>query len=130
MNKNINRINNFDLIRLLAALQVVYMHSKNHLKIHGTVATFYDNFLQYFPGVPIFFTVSGFLIFWAFDRNQNIKQYAVNRFLRLYPALYICLAITVALLLFFTTKPILTNSSFYGWLVAQMSVAQFYPLLP
>ena len=65
MNKNINRINNFDLIKLLAALQVVNMHSKNHLKIHGTVATYYDNFLQYFPGVPIFFTVSGFLIFWG-----------------------------------------------------------------
>ena len=122
----IPRINNFDLIRLLAALQVVYMHSMNHLKIDGAVTVFYEQFLQYFPGVPIFFTVSGFLIFWAFDRNQNIKKYAVNRILRLYPALYVCLIITIGLLIFFSSFSLLENTSFYIWLAGQISIFQFY----
>lgn len=122
----IPRINNFDLIRLLAALQVVYMHSMNHLKIDGSIATFYERFLQYFPGVPIFFTVSGFLIFWAFDRNRNIKKYTINRVLRLYPALYVCLVITVGLLVLFSSFSLLANPSFYTWLVGQLSIFQFY----
>lgn len=124
--KQIPRINNFDLIRLLAAAQVVYMHSMNHLKIDGSIATFYERFLQYFPGVPIFFTVSGFLIFWAFDRNRNIKKYTINRVLRLYPALYVCLVITVGLLVLFSSFSLLANTNFYIWLVGQVSIFQFY----
>lgn len=124
--KEIPRINNFDIIRLLAAFQVVYLHSMSHLKIDGPIATFYERFLQYFPGVPIFFTVSGFLIFWAFDRNQNIKKYSINRILRLYPALYVCLAITVVLLFIFSSVQLFANTSFYVWLLGQLTVLQFY----
>lgn len=122
----IPRINNFDLIRLLAALQVVYMHSMNHLKIEGIAKSIYEIFVQYFPGVPIFFTVSGFLIFWAYDRNPDLKKYTVNRLLRLYPALYVCLAITIGLLVAFSSISLLSNTSFYIWLVGQLSVFQFY----
>ena len=124
--KEIPRVNNFDIIRLLAAFQVVYMHSMNHLKIEGSVAVFYERFLQYFPGVPIFFTVSGFLIFWAYDRNPDLKKYIVNRLLRLYPALYVCLAITIGLLVTFSSISLLSNTSFYVWLVGQVSIFQFY----
>ncbi|MFV5345194.1 acyltransferase [Acinetobacter oleivorans] len=123
---SIPRTNNFDLIRLLAACQVVYMHSLNHLKINGLLREFFDKFLQYFPGVPIFFTVSGFLIFWAFDRNHDIKKYSLNRILRLYPALYVCLFITVLLLIFFSSFSLLTHTSFYIWLIGQLTVLQFY----
>lgn len=124
---SIPRTNNFDLIRLLAACQVVYMHSLNHLKIDGLLLReFFDKFLQYFPGVPIFFTVSGFLIFWAFDRNQDIKKYSTNRILRLYPALYVCLFVTVFLLIFFSSFSLLTYTSFYIWLISQLTILQFY----
>jgi len=124
--ENIPRINNFDLIRLFAALQVVYMHSMNHLKIEGAAKSIYEMFMQYFPGVPIFFTVSGFLIFWAYDRNPDLKKYTVNRLLRLYPALYVCLAITIGLLVTFSSISLLSNTSFYIWLVGQLSIFQFY----
>lgn len=122
----IPRINNFDLIRLLAALLVVYGHSLVHLKIDNSIVMFFHGFLQYFPGVPIFFTVSGFLIFWAFDRNKDIKKYAINRILRLYPALYVCLAITIGLLVFFATTSLLNNTYFYVWLAGQLSFFQFF----
>ncbi|PTV44523.1 acyltransferase [Acinetobacter oleivorans] len=126
MHSSIPHTNNFDLIRLLAACQVVYMHSLKHLKINGLLSEFFDKFLQYFPGVPIFFTVSGFLIFWAYDRNQNIKKYSINRILRLYPALYVCLFITIFLLIFFSSFSLLVHSSFYLWLIGQLTVLQFY----
>ena len=123
----IPRVNNFDLIRLVAALQVVFMHSFFHLKINNELLkNFFEKFVQYFPGVPIFFTVSGFLIFWAFDRNPNLNKYITNRILRLYPALYICLLITIILLFLFSTKSLINQTSFYIWLAAQMSFFQFY----
>lgn len=44
-------INNFDLIRLFAAFQVLLLHTSYHLKVDIG----YGNLLKYFPGVPIFF---------------------------------------------------------------------------
>ena len=43
--------NNFNLIRLFAALQVAIVHSAAYLNIDIT----YLKFLDLFPGVPIFF---------------------------------------------------------------------------
>lgn len=126
MELKIPRVNNFDLIRFFAALQVVYGHSLTHLKIENYLVHFFYGFLKYFPGVPIFFTVSGFLIFWAYDRNPNIKKYALNRVLRLYPALYVCLIITIILLLYSYPDNLLNNQSFYTWLFAQLTIFQFY----
>jgi peptidoglycan/LPS O-acetylase OafA/YrhL len=122
----IPRINNFDLIRLLAALQVVLSHGVYHLKIDGPFHTFYERFAQYFPGVPIFFTISGFLIFWSFDRKPALKQYVINRVLRLYPALYACLGVTVVLLAISSSVNLFTHKEFYGWLFTQMTFLQFY----
>lgn len=54
------RMNNFDIIRLFAALQVMLMHSTSWLQL-----PLWDGLhrvLVGFAGVPIFFGVSGFLI--------------------------------------------------------------------
>lgn len=124
MENLIPRRNNFDLIRLLAALQVVYGHSLAHLKIENTL--FHFSYLKYFPGVPIFFTVSGFLIFWAYDRNPILKKYMINRSLRLYPALYICLALTIFMLLISSSGKFINHKEFYAWILTQISFFQFY----
>jgi hypothetical protein len=126
---NIPRINNFDIIRLLAALQVVFRHSQHHFELEGIYAKIGTYFLNYFPGVPIFFCISGFLIFWSFDRNsEDIKKYFKNRFLRLFPALWFCFLITVGLLLYDaqSSTSLLQNSSFYIWIVGQISFFQFF----
>ncbi len=127
----INKINNFDIIRLLAALQVVYTHSQHHLEINGGyVEKFGKYFAFYFSGVPIFFTVSGFLIFWSFDRNSNqLLKYFKNRVLRLFPALWFCLFITVGLVLLDYEKDIfqlILDQNFIFWFVAQLTFFQFW----
>jgi len=128
--QNISKINNFDLLRLLAALQVVIGHSLEHLQINdGFVFFIYNNLLKYFPGVPIFFFLSGFLIFWSFDRNQDLKNYFKNRLYRIYPALWVCFILTLILLFSFSSISILDffkDKSFYFWLIGQLTFFRFY----
>ena len=57
------RNNNFDLIGLFAALQVAIIHTIAHLDLDIHIPL-----LEYFPGIPIFFFVSGFLINLSFER--------------------------------------------------------------
>src|SRR5258706_13722326 len=49
------RVNNFDLLRLLAALQVAVVHSIGFLKPTGYFARLLEAGLGRFPGRPIFF---------------------------------------------------------------------------
>lgn len=121
----ISRNNNFDLIRLFAALQVLIFHCIAHLEIDSLSNTF---ILNLFPGVLMFFTISGFLIMSSLDRNQNIKKYTINRILRIFPALLICLIVTLILLLSFN---IIKISDFFShpiltWFFAQSTFFQFW----
>jgi peptidoglycan/LPS O-acetylase OafA/YrhL len=84
--------------------------------------------LSWFPGVPIFFVVSGFLIGMSFNRNPDIKTYSRNRFLRIYPGLWGCFAVSILILLCCNqiTLGTLSLREFWFWLVAQLSIGQFY----
>ncbi|WP_066801051.1 acyltransferase family protein [Sphingomonas soli] len=86
--------NNFDLIRLFAATQVAIAHTAEHLNFHFG----FLKVLEYFPGVPVFFFISGYLIYksYANIRENNLRIFFTNRILRLYAALYACFFLTVA----------------------------------
>ena len=83
--------NNFDLIRLLAALQVAISHACSHLEFYSPAL----EFLAVIPGVPVFFFVSGFLISGSFHNSKMalkpLANFFLKRVLRLYPALLVVL---------------------------------------
>jgi len=123
------RPNNFDLLRLLAALQVVYCHTIWHLGIRtGLGDPWLSWIINWFPGVPIFFTISGFLISRSWERSSDWRDYATKRALRIYPALWVQLAvgITLAACFGFITTGIVTSGSFAAWIIAQTTCLQFY----
>jgi peptidoglycan/LPS O-acetylase OafA/YrhL len=121
---NINRTNNFDLIRLIAAFQVLIWHGAVHFKIFDDMYGFLS-VLFHFPGVPIFFTISGFLISYSLERNKfDLKKYFKNRALRIFPALWVCTILTALLLIYFI-RPIVIKDLLI-WFVAQISFLQFY----
>lgn len=101
-------------------MQVALMHITAHFKtpLPEKLAIFID----WFAGVPIFFSISGFLIAMSFDRNNSIKRYLWNRFLRIYPALWMCFLFSVFLLFIFgfLTKE-WTNINLYLWSIFQFS---------
>jgi peptidoglycan/LPS O-acetylase OafA/YrhL len=118
-----DRRNNFDLIRLLAALEVVIWHSHEHLKLHLPDA--FMKIVQYFPGVPIFFTVSGFLIYASFDRNNDLKKYFTNRCKRIFPALWVCFAFTLLTLIIFGQMD-MDGGRTWIWIASQVTFFQLY----
>ena len=74
------RKNNLELLRLIFAMQVLIQHSSEHLG-YGI-----PEIIKYFPGVPAFFFVSGFLINTSYLNAPGFR-YFQNRFLRVFPGL-------------------------------------------
>ncbi len=79
--------NCLNFIRLFAALQVMIKHLVVH--IQAPIPQWLYGMIGFFGGVPIFFAISGMLIWFSLKRNDNLKQYAKKRFLRIYPELWL-----------------------------------------
>lgn len=65
------------------------MHSTEWLQISPVWGGYVDNFIRLFPGVPLFFLVSGFLITDSYINSKNLEEYFMKRGLRIYPALFV-----------------------------------------
>lgn len=107
------RPNNFDLIRIFAALQVVMTHLSGHLHFPSALYL-----LDLFPGVPIFFVTSGYLVSASFERSDGIRTYFRNRFLRIFPGLWGCLLVTFVLVLAMGYRPVRIED--YAWFPLQL----------
>lgn len=118
------RKNNFDLLRLLAALQVFYYHTVNHLQIVRRIEYF-----KYYPGVIIFFTISGFLIYQSLERNEkHFLKFLKNRFYRIYPALFFStIILLIAIIISYRSNlNYLMNKKFIIWILGQLTIFQFW----
>lgn len=89
--------NSFNTIRLLAALQVAYVHASAHLGLEKAPLEFW-NFIYQFPGVPIFFAISGYLVFDSLLRLGSLRRFFIHRNARIYPALILNIALIEILL--------------------------------
>jgi peptidoglycan/LPS O-acetylase OafA/YrhL len=118
--------NNFDLIRLFAAAQVACLHAGEHLGSDWLMGV--NRWLQLFPGVPIFFLISGFLISRSYEQRRSSREYFRNRALRIYPALWVCAAVSLVLVWFANYRIFdqVGLAGFGAWLAAQLSFIQFY----
>ena len=99
--------NNFNGIRLVAALLVIIAHSSSLLglgysSIDPTKFLFGIGMGRF--GVLTFFIISGFLITKSWENKKNTVDFALARILRIYPA-----AIVVVLLSALVLGPLLTN---------------------
>jgi peptidoglycan/LPS O-acetylase OafA/YrhL len=98
-----HRLAALDGLRFIAALMVVVFHlvaclsiwefwNRPHLDVFGSVAFQVTSYG--WVGVPLFFMTSGFVISMS-SWGRTPGQFAVSRFVRLYPAYWVCVTATV-----------------------------------
>lgn len=94
-----DRHNNFDLLRLLAALSVIFSHafllaenSQDHDPL--MIVTGGQTILG-LVGVFTFFTISGYLISQSFEATPSPWAFLAKRALRIFPGLIACLCVCV-----------------------------------
>ena len=107
----------------MAALQVLYGHAIVHLELHRIPVV--GDFIAFFSGVPIFFTLSGFLIWQSIGRSKSFWEYSLKRFWRIYPELWVAVAFEIIVLLLLYHQPI--NWPQMGlFVIGQATVFQFW----
>ncbi len=98
---NSSRMASLDLLRLLAALAVVFFHYCFRGKIAGDLDDGYPAavpFAMYgYLGVNLFFLISGFVISWSAE-GRHWQEFSVARFVRLYPGFLVCMTATFVVL--------------------------------
>jgi peptidoglycan/LPS O-acetylase OafA/YrhL len=139
--------NNFDLIRLLAACQVLYSHSIEHLKLpSASIPVPLRIIMGGFPGVAVFFVISGFLISRSWlNSSMSLRVFADHRVRRIYPALWVNMAvlfaaciITGSVVIAFPKLPLFIIGTFIGgsdeigqrlagWIFNKGTFYEFFP---
>ena len=103
-----SRANNFDALRLVAAVTVIFSHSffiadgnENHeplILLSGRQS------ILGLAGVFVFFTISGFLVTQSFVETRSPWRYLVKRCLRIFPGLILALVLSA-----FVLAPLVTT---------------------
>ncbi len=94
--------NNFDFLRIFAALTVIFSHSYALLGSSDTSSDPVMILTGISTGgtfaVGIFFVISGYLITKSWERGPHVFKYLKKRVLRIFPALIVVVVLTVFLL--------------------------------
>jgi len=122
------------VLRAIAILLVVLQHYRNRLPTPDAYGKMFDH-VQYWPGVDIFFAISGFLIYRSFAHQKSVahskldalKGFWSHRFLRLYPASFLWVAVSVGVAAFSTHLPFASASkAAVGGAAALVGVSNVY----
>lgn len=87
--------NSFDLLRLFAAALVLYSHQ--HVLLGLAEPELFGWTTLGGVGVSIFFFLSGLLVWSSWARDPDLKRFFVRRSLRIFPALWLVVFVTVFL---------------------------------
>ena len=105
------RDNNFDALRITAALCVIFGHSFI-LTGRPTAAPIFANLHLEYIGVSVFFVISGYLITGSWERSRSVGQYVSSRALRIAPLLFLVILVSTFVLGPLVT--VLAASDYFG----------------
>ena len=83
-----------------------------------------DVIFGYFQGVPIFFLLSGFLIWNSVERSSNYPDYLKKRFWRIYPELWLGILVEIVAIIIFYGIP--NIKQFVLFIFSQSTILQFW----
>ena len=102
-------VNHFHPIRLLAALLVLFAHAFHLLDRGGEepIGRWFTSIDASLIGVTMFFFISGFLVARSWDARRSLAGFVAARMLRIVPALWLALLVTVLVVgpIFTTLSP-------------------------
>lgn len=104
----VTKYNNFDLLRLLFALNILFVHASRLSKNEELL--FLGSIFNSRIAVAGFFVISGFFIFMSYERTNNLKGYMLKRIRRIFPAYF-------AVVIFF---------SFFSFVFSSCSIQQYF----
>ena len=118
--------NGFDLLRYTAAFSVMMLHYSGYCMIlsqnlpaqASAVMSRVRHIALMFPGVVILFTMSGFLVAASFERAKTRKEFFLRRALRIYPELWICTIINLAVVCILVTQ--MLDRGMILWVMTQI----------
>lgn len=116
-----------DWLRLLAAFSIILVHATYWLD--PPKAEWAMTACNLFPGLVVFFAISGFLITASMERRlSSWPQFLWRRFIRLYPGMWACFLVSLAVVAVMTHLYGIEVSawSWLKWIGAQLSFCQFY----
>lgn len=101
------RDNNFNLIRMMLASMVLVHHGFVLTGNTVPVTNLFTRVVHYFGeiGVDGFFAVSGFLVTRSLLARHDVRAFVAARVLRIFPGLWVMLAVTTLALAALTTLP-------------------------
>lgn len=123
--------NNFDFLRFLFALLVVVSHSYPLSGDNESSQWIYKitngQIVLAQIGLSGFFIISGYFIFQSMERSNDLLNYFKKRFLRLFPALFVVLLLTIVLapLVYKSEIPFFKNNAVYTYLPNNLSLYNF-----
>lgn len=122
--------NSFDLLRLCAAALVLYSHQYALLGLAEPELLGWTSFGG--VGVSIFFFLSGFLVWSSWARDPDLKRFFIRRSLRIFPALWLVVLVTVLVLGPVFSKLVASDyfSSFEAWRYLSTAVLVVWRGLP
>lgn len=92
------RHNNFDALRLIAAVSVIFSHAfligEGRQDAEPLMRLTGGQTILGVVGVFVFFTISGFLVTQSFEATRSAARFAAKRALRIYPGLLVCLLLS------------------------------------
>lgn len=103
-----HRQNNFDFLRIVAALCVLYSH-QHALSGLPEPAVLNVASLGGF-GVMIFFSISGFLVSRSWDSDPNVFRFAIRRLLRVWPGFAVAVILCALVL-----GPLVSDFDFHSY---------------
>jgi peptidoglycan/LPS O-acetylase OafA/YrhL len=130
MSQPLDRRNNFDLIRLVAASSVIFTHAfliaEGEQNRDPMVVLTQNQCATGLVGVFVFFVISGFLVTQSWEQTNSLPRYLAKRALRIYPGYAVCiLALTFGLGAAMTTLPLgdyLRDPRTHDFLVANLNM--------
>lgn len=114
--------NCFDVLKYWAAFSVMFLHYTYYAFREAEQAWGLMDKLrrtsEFFPGVIVLFTISGFLISDSMERSESKTQFLKKRIFRLYPELWLCTIVNIIVIVVIASEYL--DRSILVWLGTQI----------